>query len=259
MKETTLPYALDIDHLMVNYEKNCVLFDLCLKVPSGKLVAILGPNGAGKTSFIKSILGLIKPVSGQVRFLGTSLFVNRKKISYIPQVESIDWRFPITVFDLVLMGSYGRLPLFRRPSKKEHEEAREILIKVGMEAYAERQINELSGGQKQRIFIARALMQKAELYFMDEPFSGVDLQSQEVIGGILKELRDEGKTIFVVHHGLERVPELFDWVIFLNRSLVGQGSVQDCFTPEMVTRAFGNKGTLFDEISQLVHNKIQGT
>jgi manganese/zinc/iron transport system ATP- binding protein len=245
-------YALDIDHLMVNYEKNCVLFDLCLKVPSGKLVAILGPNGAGKTSFIKSILGLIKPISGQVRFFGGSLSEKRKEISYIPQVESIDWRFPITVFDLVLMGSYAKLSLFRRPSKKEREEARALLSRVGMEAYGERQIGQLSGGQRQRVFIARALMQKAELYFMDEPFSGVDLQSQEVIGSILKELRDEGKTIFVVHHGLERVHELFDWVIFLNRSLVGQGPVQEFFTAEMVKRAFGSKGALFDEISQLI-------
>jgi len=250
--------ALQIEHLMVNYEKSCILFDICLQVPQGQLVAILGPNGAGKTTFLKSTLGLLKPLSGKVSFLGDSFKKMRSQIAYMPQRDSIDWDFPMSVLDLVLMGCYGRLGLFRRPSKSHRAEAMHCLEKVGMQNYSSRQINQLSGGQKQRIFIARALMQKATLFFMDEPFSGVDQSSEQIIMNTLQELKSQGKTIFVVHHDLAQVQRSFDWVILLNHSLVAAGAVADVFTEELIERAYGKKQQLFDQASQLVTTKTQG-
>lgn len=250
--------ALTVEHLSVNYEKTSVLWDLTFEVPSGKLVAIVGPNGAGKSTFLKTALGLVKPISGQIFFFGRSFRKERRRVAYVPQRESVDWDFPITVFDLVLMGRYGRLGLFKRPSQKDRQDVNHYLEKVGLESFADRQISQLSGGQQQRAFLARALIQEADLYLMDEPFTGIDIASTQTIISILKQLRDDGKTLLVVHHDLTSVSQTFDWVILLNKCLVGCGSVQSIFTPEMIHKTYGKETMLFDEAAMLSQEKSSG-
>lgn len=254
MKES----ALHIHQLSVNYEKTPVLWDISLSIPKGKLVALIGPNGAGKSTLLKATLGLIKPISGQISFFGASLKKMRSRVAYVPQRESVDWDFPITVFDLVLMGRYGKLGLFRRASKQDRLDVEKVLEMVGLEAYSERQISQLSGGQQQRAFLARALYQEADIYFMDEPFTGIDITSTKMIVAILQKLRDSGKTLFVVHHDLTTVSQIFDWVILLNMRLVGCGSVADLFIPEMIQKTYGNQTVLFDEAVKLSNEKAKG-
>lgn len=251
-------FALDVENLMVNYEKSLALFDISVKVPQGQLVAIVGPNGAGKSTFLKSILGLIPSLSGKVRFCGLPLKDVRHQLAYIPQKESIDWQFPLTCLDFVLMGLYGRMGLFRRVGKEEKNAAFSALEMVGLQEFAFRQIDQLSGGQKQRLFIARSYLQKANLTFMDEPFSGVDLKSQEIIMEQLRAEKMAGKTFFVVHHGLEKVRDFFDWVILINRSLIASGKVEEVFTRETIGRAFGERLTLFEEATGLAKECVTG-
>lgn len=179
-------------------------------------------------------------------------------MAYIPQKESVDWDFPITVFDLVLMGRYGRRGIFHRPSSQDRNDVYTYLNKVGLEPFASRQISQLSGGQQQRAFLARALIQEAEVYFMDEPFMGIDIASFKTIVSILQGLRNQGKTLFVVHHDLESLREIFDWVILLNMRLVGYGSTEEIFTPEMVQRTYGKESLLLDEAARLSQEKIGG-
>lgn len=250
--------ALKVHQLSVNYEKTPVLWDISLEIPAGKLVAIVGPNGAGKSTFLRTTLGLIKPIGGSVAFFSEPLKKVRKRVAYVPQRESVDWDFPLTVFDLVLMGRYGQRGLFSRPSKKDRKEALEYLAMVGLDSFASRQISQLSGGQQQRAFLARALIQQADLYLMDEPFAGIDVASSKAIVSILQNLRDLGKTLFVVHHDLQSVAEIFDWVILLNMRLVGCGAVQEIFTPEMIQKTYGKEPLLLDEVSRLSQEKIDG-
>ncbi len=233
--------AIDVEDLTVAYESKPVLWDVDFKIPQGKLVAVLGPNGAGKTTMIKSILGLIKPVSGIIKFpiLNTNHITN--KIAYVPQSGSVDWDFPATVLDIVMMGRYGHIGWFKRPGKIEKQMALETLSKVGMKEYASRQISQLSGGQQQRVFLARALIQQADIYFMDEPFKGVDAQTQDSIVTLLKELKNQGKTVVVVHHDLQTVTEYFDWVTLINLSLVANGETKDVFTEDNLKITYGEK------------------
>lgn len=252
------PHALEIKHLMVNYEKTPVLWDISLEIPQGKLIGIIGPNGAGKSTLIKTALGLIKPISGTVFFFGSPLEKVRERVAYVPQRESVDWDFPITVFELVLMGRYGRIGLFRRPSKEDKKDAQRYLEIVGMQAFAQRQIGQLSGGQQQRVFLARALMQEADLYFMDEPFSGIDMASTKVIIELLQKLRGEGKTVFVVHHDLEMANQIFDWIILLNMRLVGCGETEQIFTQEMIHKTYGKDQRLLDQVAKLSKEKTEG-
>ena len=249
---------LKIHQLTVNYEKTPVLWDISLEIPQGKLVAIVGPNGAGKSTLLKTALGLIKPISGTISFFGESLKKVRRRVAYVPQRESVDWDFPITVFDLVLMGRYGRKGVFSRPSRKDRHDVGIYLERVGLESFASRQISQLSGGQQQRAFLARALIQEADVYFMDEPFTGIDIASSKTIVSLLQGLRDKGKTLFVVHHDLESVRELFDWVILLNMRLVGCGAIQEVFTPEMIQKAYGKESLLLDEAARLSQEKVGG-
>lgn len=250
--------ALSICQLCVNYEKTPILWDISLEVPHGKLVAVVGPNGAGKSTLLKTALGLVRPISGSITFFGEPLKKVRKKVAYIPQRESVDWDFPITVFDLVLMGRYGRKGMFGRPSKKDRQDVHLYLEKVGLEAFGSRQISQLSGGQQQRAFLARALIQEADLYIMDEPFTGIDLTSSKTVISILKTLRDSGKTLFVVHHDLASVAEIFDWVILLNLRLVGSGATEQVFTPQNIQQAYGKESHLLDEAIRLSSEKIAG-
>lgn len=235
--------AVNIENLSVSYNGNIVLKDINFSIDSGKLIGIIGPNGAGKSTLIKAILGLIPTDKGKVQLLGSPLNKVRKKIAYVPQRSDIDWDFPIVVKNTVLLGTYPGLGLFHRPGKKEKAWAMECLRKVGMEEYADRQISELSGGQQQRVFMARALAQKAECLFLDEPFVGIDVSSEEVIVNILKQLTKEGKTVFVVHHDLTKVKSYFDDIILLKKELVGVGPVDVIFQPKYMHVAY--RGPLF--------------
>jgi manganese/zinc/iron transport system ATP- binding protein len=250
--------ALQIEQLTVNYGNNPALWDVTLEVPTGNVVGIIGPNGAGKTTFIKTALGLIQPLSGKVEFFGQPLEKVRARIGYIPQRESVDWDFPITVRDLVLMGRYGQLGMLRWPREADRAAVEHYLERVGMLQYADRQINQLSGGQKQRVFIARALVQEADIYFMDEPFIGIDLATKKVIIDLLHELKKEGKTVFVVHHELDQVDTYFDWVIVFNIRLIACGPVQEAFTTETLNAAYGKSYAIFDEALKLARSKTKG-
>lgn len=231
-------YIIKVEDLTVAYEKKPVLWDIDLEIPSGTLMAIVGPNGAGKSTLIKTMLSLIKPVAGRISFWGNPYEKELKRIAYVPQRGSVDWDFPTNVFDVVMMGRYGNLGWFKRPEKIDKELTMEAIEKVGMTEFAKRQISQLSGGQQQRVFLARALVQDAEIYFMDEPFQGVDAKTEEAIIGLLKDLRSNGKTVVVVHHDLQTVPKYFDWVTLLNMQILGVGPVEDVFTDENIRKTY---------------------
>ncbi|MEC3885561.1 metal ABC transporter ATP-binding protein [Halobacillus sp. HZG1] len=240
--------ALSIKNLHVSYYGNEAVKEVSLTVNQGNLVGIIGPNGAGKSTFLKAMLNLIPRDKGEIRILGKTVKEVRKKIAYMPQRNDIDWDFPITVLDAVLIGTYPNLKLFKRPKKKDKEWAMECLGRVGMEDFSKRQIGELSGGQQQRVFLARALAQKAELFFLDEPFVGVDASSEETIVRILKELCSQGKTVIVVHHDLSKANDYFNQLILLNKELIGFGSVQEVFKTEIIEKAYQGQFAFMKEI-----------
>lgn len=233
--------ALDIEDLTVAYRETPVLWDIDLTVPPGVLMAVIGPNGAGKTTLLKAVLGLIKPVAGSVRVLGGIYDSERLRIGYVPQRGSVDWDFPTNVLDVVLMGTYGKLGWIRRPGADEKKAALSAIEKVGMSDFAHRQISQLSGGQQQRVFLARALVQDAELYFMDEPFQGVDATTERAIVNLLQDLRAAGKTVIAVHHDLSTVREYFDWVTLLNVQMIASGPAPETFTEENLRKAYGGR------------------
>ena len=239
-----LDYIIKVEDMTVAYSTKPVLWDIDLEIPKAVLMAIVGPNGAGKSTLIKAMLDLIKPVSGSVSFNGESYKAHRKHIGYVPQSESVDWDFPANVLDVVLMGRYGELGWFKRPSKNDKLLAMEALEKVAMKDFANRQISQLSGGQQQRIFLARALVQDADIYFMDEPFKGVDAKTEGAIVELLKELKDRGKTLVVVHHDLQTVEEYFDWVVLLNRQIIEVGPVDRVFTDENINKTYRSSGQI---------------
>jgi len=238
--EKGLP-AIEVTDLTVAYGEKPVVWDVDLAVPQGVLMAIVGPNGAGKTTLIKAILGLIPIAAGQVLIHGRPYAVQRRLVGYVPQRGSVDWDFPTSVLDVVMMGRYGALGWFKRPGKAEKEAALVALGKVGMESLAHRQISQLSGGQQQRVFLARAIVQNAEVYLMDEPFQGVDAVTERAIVGLLKDLRSAGKTVLVVHHDLQTVPEYFDWVTMMNVRRVAAGPVSEVFTDENLRLTYGGR------------------
>ncbi|BDD05163.1 metal ABC transporter ATP-binding protein [Aureibacter tunicatorum] len=231
--------AIQVDDLTVAYNYKPVLWDVDLKIPEGVLMAVVGPNGAGKSTLIKSVLGIIKPLAGTVSIFGKPYKKQRSKVAYVPQKGTVDWDFPTTALDVVTMGTYGRLGWIKRPGLKEKKEALEALEKVGMLPFKDRQISQLSGGQQQRIFLARALVQNSEIFLMDEPFQGVDATTERAIIRILKDLRQAGKTVVVVHHDLQTVPEYFDWVTFLNVKKIATGPVKDIFNDDHLTKTYG--------------------
>ncbi|HSX38958.1 MAG TPA: metal ABC transporter ATP-binding protein [Chlamydiales bacterium] len=248
--------AIDIEALHVGYGKSMVLWDLTLQIPKGVILGVLGPNGAGKSTLLKAMLGLVKPLSGRIELFGTASPQSRCKIAYVPQRESIDWDFPITAEELVLMGRFGRLGLFGRLRKADREAAAHALELVGMAAFAKRQIGELSGGQQQRLFIARALVQNAEIFLLDEPFAGVDVTTEKAIMELLKGQKKQGKTVLIIHHDLSSVEEYFEWVVLLNTRLIGCGPTAEIFHRENLNLVFGKGQTLFDEAaSSLLKSK----
>lgn len=230
--------TIKVEDLTISYDNRPVLWDIDLKITKGTLMAIVGPNGAGKSTLIKAMLGFIKPVSGNVLFNGMPYKKMRKNIAYVPQRGSVDWDFPTNVFDVVLMGRYGQLGLLKRPRKEDYLLTEKALEEVGMFAFANRQISELSGGQQQRVFLARALVQNADIYIMDEPFQGVDAKTEKSIIAVLRRLRNLGKTVMVVHHDLQTVPTYFDEVTLLNIRVIASGNIKDAFTDENIQKTY---------------------
>jgi len=245
--ESQIP--LEVHDLTVAYHKKSVLYGIDLEVPSGKLVGIIGPNGAGKSTLIKSIMGLVPASSGWVKIFGKSYSKNAKRVGYVPQRESVDWDFPVNVMDVVLMGRFGHLGLLKRPRRKDREIAMACLEKVHMSPYAKRQISNLSGGQQQRVFLARALAQESDLYFLDEPFAGVDASTESAIIEILTELRNRGKTLLVVHHDLTTAKSYFDMLLLLNMRKVDFGPTDEVYTYEKLQKTYGGRLTILSEIA----------
>lgn len=254
INQVTFP-VIEVHDLTVSYDQSPVLWNVDLSLPSGKLIGILGPNGAGKSTLIKAIMGLVKPTSGYVKIFDKTLQDVRSRISYVPQRESVDWNFPASVLDVVMMGTYGKLGLFKRPGKKEKEIALGCLDQVGMMSFVNRQISELSGGQQQRVFIARALAQEADLYLMDEPFAGVDMATETAIFQLLKDMTAKGKTIIVVHHDIHSAMNYFDWIIMLNLHLVGSGPTDLVMTEELLRKTYGGKLNLLTKVTELIRQK----
>ena len=219
--------AIEIKNLTVAYGENIALEDLNLNIEVGSLMALVGPNGAGKSTLIKTILKFLKQITGEIK-------INAKTLAYVPQRNSVDWDFPTTLFDVVEMGCYGRVGLFKRVSKGEKQKVLKAIEQVGMLEFKDRQISELSGGQQQRAFIARALVQEADIYLMDEPFQGVDSTTEKSIVEILKQLKAEGKTIIVVHHDLQTVPTYFESVALINKAVIVSGKASEVFTQENI-------------------------
>ena len=238
-----MEWAVEVEDMTVAYTTKPVLWDVDMKVPIGSLAAIVGPNGAGKSTLLKAMLGLLTVISGSVKFyIDHHLAMDKhdyKKIAYVPQSGSVDWDFPTTVLDVVLMGRSGHLGWFKRPSKKDKDLALSMIDKMGMSDYVNRQIRQLSGGQQQRVFLARALVQEADIYLMDEPFKGVDKTTEHAIISLLQEMKARGKTVIVVHHDLNTVPQYFDWVTMVNKQTVAYGPVVDTFTEEAIERTYG--------------------
>ncbi|KTD86371.1 manganese ABC transporter ATP-binding protein [Paenibacillus etheri] len=230
---------IEIRNLNVDYFGNSALENVNIDIPFGYTIGIIGPNGAGKSTFIKSLLEVIKKRSGTVMVEGRDISEYKRKIAYVPQKNDIDLTFPITVKDTVLTGTYPNLKIFQRPGKKERQSVEECMTMVDISDLANKQISNLSGGQLQRVFIARALAQKADVFFLDEPFVGIDLVSEKIIVKLLKQLREEGKTILIVHHDLHEVEEYFDKVIILNKKLIAFGDVKDTFTADNILNAYG--------------------
>ncbi len=238
---------LSIHDMTVAYQRRPVLWDVDLDVPEGKLVGIVGPNGAGKSTLIKAALGLTPRASGIVHIYGKPYEEQRALVGYVPQRESVDWDFPVSALDVAAMGLYRSIGWFRPVARRHRAAALAALEKVGMAPYASRQISQLSGGQQQRVFLARALVQDARIFFMDEPFAGVDAATEAAIIALLKELKHSGKTVLVVHHDLQTVPSYFDHVILLNMRVVAHGPTAEVFTPENLRKTFGGKLTLLDQ------------
>jgi manganese/zinc/iron transport system ATP- binding protein len=233
--------AVSLRDLTVAYRETPVLWDVDLDIPAGSLTAIIGPNGAGKSTLIKAALGLVPLAAGSVSIFGKPYTEQRELVGYVPQRGSVDWDFPTNALDVVTMGTYGRLGWIRRPGKAQREIAMRSLEQLGMADYAHRQISQLSGGQQQRVFLARALAQDAELYFMDEPFVGVDATTERAIVDLLRALQARGKTVVCVHHDLESAPDYFDWLVLLNVRVIADGPFAATFTAENLARAYGGR------------------
>ena len=244
--------SVSIHDMTVAYHRKPVLWDVDLDLPDRKLIAVVGPNGAGKSTLIKAVLGLVPAASGDVRIFGKPFQQQRALVGYVPQRESVDWDFPVSALDVVAMGLYRKIGWLRPVREADRARSLEALARVGMEAFALRQISQLSGGQQQRVFLARALAQDARLYFMDEPLAGVDAATEQVIISLLRDLRAAGRTAVVVHHDLQTVPDYFDHVIMLNTRVVAAGPTAEVFTRENLHKTYGGRLTLLDQAAQAV-------
>ncbi len=249
----TLP--LSVYDLTVAYYRKPVVWDVTFDVPPGKLVGIVGPNGAGKSTLLKAIMDLIPRSSGRVRVFGESYRENRQRVGYVPQRESVDWDFPVSALDVVAMGLYRQIGWLRPVRKAHRERALWAMERVGISELAHRQISHLSGGQQQRTFLARALVQDADLYLMDEPFAAVDAATELAIVDVLRELQSTGKTVLVIHHDLQTVAQYFDYVMLLNMRVVAYGPTATAFTPENLQKTYGGRLTLLDEATEAMRQR----
>jgi manganese/zinc/iron transport system ATP- binding protein len=238
--------ALHVEDLTVSYQGKPVLWDVDVDIPPGVMAAVVGPNGAGKSTLVKAVLDLVRPTAGHVRLFGAPYAAMRREVGYVPQRSAVDWDFPTTALDVVQMGRYGHLGWFRRPGRREREMALEALDRVGIADLAQRQISQLSGGQQQRVFLARALVQDARLYLLDEPMAGVDAPTERAVVELLQALRDAGRTLVVVHHDLQTVRDYFDWLIVLNVRVIDQGPVDRVYTAANLRRAYGGQIALIE-------------
>ena len=226
-----------VEDLTIAYHDKPVLRNCDIDIMDGSITAIIGPNGAGKSTLIKGILGLQNKLAGKILIMGEPLKKVQKKIAYIPQISEVNWDFPTTVMDVVLMGRYVHLGWFRHPRREDREKAEAALKRIGMYDYRDRQISKLSGGQRQRVFIARLIAQEADIYFMDEPLAGIDKVTEKVIIDFIKEEKKKGKTAVIVHHDLATIREYFDHVVIINENVVATGRVSEAFTNENLEKA----------------------
>lgn len=241
--------ALDVSHLTVCYEKKPAIWEANLNIPQGSMAGIVGPNGAGKSTFLKAVLGIIPPTSGSVSFFGESYKKVKKRVAYVPQRESVDWDYPISARDVVLMGLYKKIGLCRWIGKQYKKQAEEALDRLGMLPLASRQIGELSGGQQQRVFLARAIVQDADLYVMDEPFAGIDATTEKVILDLMHDLKKKGATVLCVHHDLPTVADYFDHLTLLNLTVVANGKTEEVFTKEQLIKCYGGRLELLTKLT----------
>jgi manganese/zinc/iron transport system ATP- binding protein len=244
--------VITVRNLTISYHKKPAIKGIHLDIEAGSVIGIVGPNGAGKSTLLKGILGLLPWDTGEVKIFGKDIKASRKKIAYIPQKEQFDWDFPINVEDVVMMGRYAHLPVIGFPGSGDRQIVNRVLDKLEMKRYSGRQIRHLSGGQQQRVFLARALAQESEIYFLDEPFVGVDARTEKAIFRLMKELRDQGKTILAVHHDLSKVIDYFDKLILLNQTLIGYGKTDEVFTPELINRTYGGRLTILQKTEEYV-------
>lgn len=242
--EPGLPPLKAVD-VTIAYRSTPVLSDMSFSTPPGTLTAIVGPNGAGKSTTIKAALGLIDPVAGHFEFFGKTFREVDGRVSYVPQRTSVDWDFPVTALDVVCMGLYRKIGWFRPVRRRHREAAMQALESVNMQDMSGRQISQLSGGQQQRVFLARSLVQGAELFLMDEPLAGVDAATETTIIQCLRDLRDAGKTAMVVHHDLETVTDYFDRVLLLNKVVIAEGPADEVMRPELLREAYGGNLVMF--------------
>jgi manganese/zinc/iron transport system ATP- binding protein len=244
--------VIEVHDLTVSYQRKPALWGVDFSLPAGVLAGIIGPNGAGKSTLIKAIMGLTQADSGYVHILGQPIDNVREKVAYVPQRGSVDWDFPASVLDVVLMGRYRKRGLLRKLHTADKELALNCLEKVGMQDFSKRQISQLSGGQQQRVFIARALAQQADVYLMDEPFAGIDATTEQTIFELLGTMRKEGKSIVVVHHDLQSAYKYFDWILLLNTQLIGSGPKYDIFIPEFLRKTYGGKLNMLTSVGELM-------
>jgi len=247
--------AIEVHDLTVSYNNKPVLWDIDLLLPQGKIIGIIGPNGAGKSTLLKSIMGLIPINSGYIKIFDNPLNIVRNSISYVPQKDSVDWDFPASVLDVVVMGRYNKLKLFQRIRKEDREKAMECLHKVDMLDYANNQISELSGGQQQRILLARSLAQDADLYLMDEPFVGIDAATEKLIITLLKNMAAEGKTLLIVHHDLHSAIEYFDWCVLLNMHLIASGPTEETLIASLLEKTYRSKLTILTKVGNIIKHE----
>jgi manganese/zinc/iron transport system ATP- binding protein len=248
--DRALPAALSVGDLTVAYQSNPVVEDVSFDLPTGCLAAMVGPNGAGKSTVLKACLNLLPKISGQIQIYGEAFSKKRPQVAYVPQRESVDWDFPVNVLDVVAMGAYRTLGWFRRVNSQTKQAALEALERVGMAEFADRQISQLSGGQQQRVFLARALVQEADLFFLDEPFAAVDAATEQAVVELLRDLRKRGATCLVVHHDLATVPQYFDWVVLLNKRVTVCGPTEEAFTKANVCETYGGNIAFLGEASE---------